>query len=337
MRVFRLHQFDLSHLTPDNAESPAPGPGQVALDVRALSLNYRDLLIIRGVYNPKLRLPAVPVSDGAGVVSAIGPDVTRVRVGDPVMTHFVADWIDGPFRAEYTRSTLGIPGPGLAAERVVLPADAVLPIPNGYDFAMAATLPIAALTAWSVLVNVAAVQPGQTIVTLGTGGVSIFATQIAKTLGARVIITSRSDEKLARARALGADHGVNYRTTPNWDAQVLELTGGAGADVIVENGGAGTLGASLRAARAGGIIGLLGALTGLRGEVTTGMILMKRLHIAGIMVDSRAAFEKLVEFIERTSLRPVIDRTFEFEQLPDALRYLESGAHFGKIVLRVGA
>ncbi len=332
MRAYRFAAFGLEHLKLEEVPAPRPGPGEIVLDVKSVSLNYRDLLVIKGLYNPRLRLPAVPLSDGAGVISAVGPGVTRVRVGDRVMSHFVSGWIDGPFKQEYLGTTLGTPAAGLAAEQVVLPAEAVVPVPAGYDFEQAATLPIAALTAWSALQTVGRVQPGQAILTLGTGGVSIFAVQFAKALGARVIITSRGDAKLDRARALGADHTINYARTPDWEQAVLEYTGGVGVDLTVETTGPGTLDRSLKATRAGGIVALLGALTGRQGPVTTGLILMKRLRIEGIMVDSRAAFEAMNRFLEARRIAPVIDRRYRFEQLPDALRCMEAGEHFGKIV-----
>ena len=333
MRAYRLHSFGVDDLKLEDVTPPKPGPGEIVLDVKALSLNYRDLMVTKGQYNPKLKLPATPISDGAGVVSAVGAGVTRVRVGDRVMSHFIAGWIDGPFRQAYTGTTLGTPGAGLAAEQVALPAEAVLPLPAGYDFAQAATLPIAALTAWSVLVTVGNVQPGQSVLALGTGGVAIFAVQLAKALGARVIITSSSDDKLERARKLGADHTINYEKTPDWEQMVLEFTGGEGVDVTVETAGPGTLDRSMKATRAAGTIGLLGALTGRQGAITTGLILMKRLRIVGIMVDSRAAFEALSRFIGEHKIRPVIDRHFEFAQLPEAFRHMEAGRHFGKIVV----
>lgn len=333
MRVYRFDRFGIEHLRLETADAPRPGPGQVRLDVQALSLNYRDLMVVEGLYNPSLPLPATPISDAAGVVSAVGPDVTRVRVGDRVTSHFIAGWLDGPPRAEHVRTTLGTPGPGLAAEQVVLPAEAVVPIPAGYDFAQAATLPIAALTAWSALRTVTHVEPGQTALTLGTGGVSIFALQLAHAMGARTIITSSSDEKIARARELGATHAINYKTRADWDEAVLELTGGVGADVTVENSGPGTLDRSLRATRAGGTIALLGALTGRKGEVTTGLILMKRLHVAGIFVDSRARFEEMNRFLEQHRIQPVISHRFAFDQLPQAFQLMRAGGHFGKIVV----
>jgi len=333
MRIYRFVSFGLENLKLEEAAPPQPGPGQVRLEVRALSLNYRDLLVLNGLYNPKLKLPATPVSDAAGVVQAVGPGVERVRAGDCVTSHFVSGWLSGPFRQEYLNTTLGTPAAGMAGEQVVLPAEAVVPMPAGYDFEQAATLPIAALTAWSALKTVGHVQPGQTVLTLGTGGVSIFALQLAKALGARVIITSRSDQKLARARQLGADCTINYATTPDWEQAVLEYTGGTGVDLTVETVGPGTLDRSLKATRAGGIVALLGALTGRQGMVTTGLILMKRLRVEGIMVDSRAAFEEMNAFLTAQGIQPVIDRRFPFDQLPEALRCLEAGEHFGKIVV----
>ncbi|MBK9121058.1 MAG: NAD(P)-dependent alcohol dehydrogenase [Phycisphaerales bacterium] len=333
MRTWCFHQFGCEHLQLCDLPEPVPGPGEIVVDVRALSLNYRDLMVVKGLYNPRLKLPATPISDGAGVVTAVGTGVTRVRVGEEVVSHFLPGWIDGPFRGDVPNSALGTPGEGLATERVVLPAEAVLPLPAGYTMEQAATLPIAALTAWSALHTVADLQSGQTVLTLGTGGVAIFTLQLAKALGARVLITSSSDAKLERCRALGADGLINYRTTPEWDAEVLRRTDGLGVDVTVETAGPGTLDLSMRATRAGGIIALLGALTGRQGGVTTGLILMKRLQIHGIMVDSRAAFQELIRFLETHQIAPVIDRRFGFDELPAAFRCMESGAHFGKIVV----
>ncbi len=333
MRFFDLSAFGLENLQLRQGEVRDPGPGEIRLSTEALSLNYRDLLIIRGHYNPKLPLPAIPISDAAGVVDAVGEGVTSVSVGDAVMTHFVSGWQEGPYRGEYLGTTLGTPGPGLAAEQVVLPETAVLRRPRGLDSAQASTLPIAALTAWSALVTEGGLEAGQSVLTLGTGGVSIFALQIAKAKGARVLITSSSDEKLERARALGADETINYRSEPRWEKRVLELTDGRGVDVVVENGGASTLTQSLRAVSAGGTVSLLGALGGLQGDINIAPIPMKRIRVAGILVDSRAAFERLVNFLESHTIEPVIDARFPFEELPAALRHMADGRHFGKIVI----
>lgn len=333
MRCYQFEEFGIDALQLVERDTPEPGPGEIRLDLKALSLNFRDYMVVKGAYNPRLPTPATPISDGAGVVSAVGPDVTRVKVGDEVVSHFVSGWIDGPFQAEYGKTTLGTPQTGLAAEQAILPAEAVLPLPKAYSFEQAATLPIAALTAWSVLFTEGNLQPGQSILTLGTGGVSIFALQFAKAMGATVIITSSSDQKLQRARQLGADHTINYRAIQNWEQEVVHLTAGRGVDITVETGGAATLDQSMVATRAAGTIGVLGALTGIKAEVTTGLILMKRLHLAGILVDSRAAFEDMIRFIQKHEIKPVIDQTFPFNELPQAFDCMAEARHFGKIVI----
>ncbi len=335
MRAYQFDHFGLDHVKLVDRDLPAPGPNEVIVDIKAFSLNYRDLLVIRGHYNPRLKLPATPISDGAGIISAVGANVERVSVGDRVASHFISGWIDGPFCQEYVATTLGAPAAGLAAERVVLPADAVVPIPDNYDLNQAATLPIAALTAWSALVTEGQLRQNQTVLTLGTGGVSIFALQLAQALGARVIITSSSDDKLDRARQLGAAHTINYEQTPKWARAVLDYTAGMGVDVTVETVGAATLNDSLQATRAGGMIAVLGALRGLESTINAGLVLMKRMRVHGVMVDSRAVFEEMVRFIESQNIRPIIDRTFTFDQFPAALHHLESGTHFGKIVVTV--
>lgn len=335
MKRYLLDAFGTDHLHLQDAETPSPGPGEVRLDVKALSLNFRDILVCRGLYNPKLPLPATPLSDGAGVIGAVGPDVADVKVGDRACSHFISAWIDGPMRGEYRESTLGMPGAGLAAEQVILPAQAVVPLPKGYDFAQGATLPIAALTAWSSLFTEFDLRPEHTVLTLGTGGVSIFALQFAKAAGAKVIITSSRDEKLERTRELGADHTINYHARSDWENEVLEITDGRGADVVIENGGIETLDQSMKAVAAGGTIAMLGALTGLRGEISLSPVLMKRIRIAGIFVDSRAAFEAMNRFIERHEIDPLIDVRFPFAKLPEALDYMQTGQHFGKIVIDV--
>ncbi len=335
MRGYRLDRFGIDGLSLQDLAEPQVGPGQVALDVKALSLNYRDLMVVQGAYNRKLELPAVPLSDGAGVVSAVGDGVEGICVGDHVVSHFVSGWVDGPYQGQYSSTSLGTPGPGLAAERVVLPATGVVPMPEGLSFAEAATLPIAALTAWSALVTEGKVQAGQCVLTLGCGGVSIFGLQIAKALGARVIITSSNDAKLERARELGADHTINYTTNSEWHKDVLAYTDGQGVDLVIETAGAGTLDRSMHSTKPGGVIALLGVLSGAKAEVSTVLILMKRLRIAGVYVDSQSAFLDMNRFLEEKKLKPVIDRHFKFEQLPEALAYLGSGAHFGKIVIEI--
>jgi NADPH:quinone reductase-like Zn-dependent oxidoreductase len=336
LRSYTFSSFGIEQLKLTDVPEPKPGDGEVLLEVKAISLNFRDLMVLQGIYNPKLFESGesfTPISDGAGVVAAVGPGVSTVKAGDRVVSHFIAGWIDGHYQGRYRDTSLGTPGPGLAAERVVLPERALLPIPECYSFAEASTLPIAALTAWSCLVTEGRVETGQSVLTLGTGGVSVFAVQLANALGAETIITSSSDEKLETVRGLGANHTINYRTNPEWHKQVLEITGGQGVHLTVETGGAGTLNQSIIATRAGGTVALLGVLSGVKAEVNTVAILMKRLHIAGIYVDSRASFQNMLDFMAQHHIRPVISRTTGFDQLRDQLRYMESGGHFGKLVI----
>ena len=280
----------------------------------------------RGVYNPKLKLPIIPISDGAGEVHATGAGVTRFKPGDQVVASFMPDWVDGPADEEKARSALGGGGVGLLAEQAVLPEHGLVPIPRHLSIEEAATLPCAAVTAWNALVERGGVKPGDTVLVQGTGGVSLFALQFARLAGARVIATSSSDQKLARARELGAADGINYKTTPDWDKRARELTAGRGVDQIIEVGGAGTLPRSMRAVRSGGYIALIGVLSGGSGEVNPMPIVMKSIRVQGIFVGSRAMFEAMNRAIEASQLRPVVDRVFDFEQAPQALKYLESGA-----------
>lgn len=335
MKRWVFHQFGSENLRFEESAPETPGPGRVLVALGAASLNYRDLLILKGLYNPRLPLPQVPISDGAGVVAEVGEGVTEFSPGDRVITHPVVGWEDGRFRREYSRATLGGPGPGMGQEQVVLPEAALCRAPAGWSHEEAAALPIAAVTAWSALVTEGAVRPGQTVLTLGTGGVSIFALQIAKALGARVIITSSSHEKLDRARALGADVGIHRLDTPAWDKAVREATGGEGSDLVVENGGAGTLNQSIRATAAGGTVAMLGALTGLEAPVQFAPVVMRRIRIAGIMTDCRRALRDVVDFLEERDLRPVLDTHFSLAELPAALDRMERGAHFGKIIIRI--
>jgi len=335
MKAFILHKFGIENLVMEDSKEPEPGAGEVIVEMKAASLNFRDLMVIKGSYNPSLALPAIPVSDGAGVVYRVGEGVKKFKQGDKVMSHFISAWIDGQFRGEMVGSTLGLPGPGMLAEKVVLPEYALLHIPENYDFLQASTLPIAALTAWSALVTEGNIKAGNTILTLGTGGVSIFALQFAKAMGARVIITSKSNEKLEKAKELGADYTINYSENSKWHKEVLKLTDGVGADITVENGGARTLEKSMAATKCNGIIAMLGALTGLKSELLIAPVLMKRLRISGILVDSRVNFEAMVKAIESTGIKPVICKTFRFEDTIEALKYIESGSHFGKIAIEI--
>lgn len=317
------------------AELPEPvaGPGEVLVRVRANSLNYRDLMIADGRYG-KVELPLVPLSDGAGEVAAMGPGVTRWRVGDRVAGTFFQGWPGGSFRRDVLRTALGGARGGMLAERVALPEAGLVAVPSHLDFTEAATLPCAGVTAWHALVARGRVAADETVLVLGTGGVSLFALQIARLHGARVIVTSSSDEKLARARALGADATINYRACPDWEEEVVRLTGKAGVDHVVEVGGAGTLARSLRALAANGQVHVVGGVSGFTGEVPLREILSRLATIHGIFVGSREMFESLNRACERHQLRPVVDRVFPFAEAPAAYRHLQSGTHFGKVVIR---
>ena len=335
MRAYRLHQFNgPDGLRSEELASPTPGPGEVRIRIRAASLNYRDLLMSRGHYNPKLRLPVVPLSDGAGEVEVTGAGVTRFKPGDRVAANFMPAWVGGQIDETKARSALGGEVDGMLAEEVVLPAEGLVRVPEHLSFEEAATLPCAALTAWHALVVGGGIKPGDTILTQGTGGVSIFALQFARLAGARVIATSSHDDKLTRLRAMGASDVINYKTTPDWDVKVRELTGGVGVDQIVEVGGAGTLARSIKAVRLGGYIALIGVLSGL-GDVNPMPILMKSVRVQGIFVGSRTMFEAMNQAIRVNQMHPVIDRVFPFEEAVAALKHMESGSHFGKVVIRV--
>jgi NADPH:quinone reductase-like Zn-dependent oxidoreductase len=328
------NSFGIDSLTLVDRPEPKPGPGQVAIKVRACSLNYRDLLVVKGQYNPKIKLPFVPLSDGIGEVIGVGEGVRRVKVGERVAGIFMQQWLAGEPTDAAARSALGGGGPGMLAEVVVLHEDGVVSLPEHLSDEEAATLPCAAVTAWHGLIAAGNLQPGQTVFTQGTGGVSLFAVQFARLAGARVIISSSSDAKLERARGLGASEGINYKTTPDWEKAVRQLTGGVGVDHVVELGGAGTLGKSLQAVRLGGQISLIGVLTG-GGEVNPMPILMKNIRVQGIYVGSRDMFEAMNRAIAFHRLRPVVDRVFPLAEVREALQYLESRAHFGKVCIRL--
>jgi len=334
VRAFEIQDgfgFDALKLT--ERPRPSPGYGQVLVKLHAASLNYRDLLVVKGLYNPRMALPRIPLSDGAGEVVALGEGVSRVKVGDRIAGAFMQKWIGGKLTPPKAQSALGGAIDGVLAEYVVLDQEGLVPIPAHLSYEEAATLPCAAVTAWNALFEQGGLEAGDTVLVLGTGGVSLFALQFAKLAGARVIATSSSNEKLERARELGASDGINYKEMPDWDKRVRDLTGGAGADHVVEVGGAGTLNKSLGAVRMGGTISLIGVLAG-AGEVNPTYILMKSVRVQGIYVGSREMFEAMNRAITLHNLKPVVDRVFPFEEAHEALRYMESGSHFGKICLR---
>jgi NADPH:quinone reductase-like Zn-dependent oxidoreductase len=336
MKAVRIHQpGDIDALRVEELPTPEPGRGEVLVRVRAASLNYRDLLVIRGQYARNLPVPLIPLSDGAGDVVEVGPGATRVKPGDRVAAAFMPGWIDGDVTNAAAKTALGAENQGMLTEYKVLHEDAWVHLPAHLTFEEAATLPCAAVTAWHALMASGTTEPGNTVLTQGTGGVSIFALQFAKLAGARVIITSSHHEKLERALALGAAHGIHYKETPDWDKKARELTGGEGVDHVIEVGGSGTLSKSLRAVRTAGRISLIGVLSGGSGEVGLFPILMRNLRVQGIFVGSRTMFEAMNRAIGLHQLRPVIDRVFPLAETAQALHYLESGAHFGKVVINL--
>lgn len=326
----------LSSLKQVERPDPRPGPGEVLVAVRAVSLNYRDLVVAEALLGGDKPSDLIPVSDGAGEVIAVGEGVSRHKVGDRVVASFMRGWIEGPLTPEKQATSLGGNDvQGMLAERVVLPAEAVLPIPGHLSYEEAATLPCAALTVWNAMFEHGDLKPGQTVLLLGTGGVSIFGLQFARAVGARAIITSSSDRKLEQARKLGAWQTINYRTHPNWQDEVLRHTDGQGVDMTIEVGGPGTMNRSLVATRYGGTVALMGVLTGAVDQVETVWILHRNLRVQGIYVGSVAMFERMNAAIAENGIRPVIHEVVPFAEARRAYDLLQSGNHFGKIVISV--
>jgi NADPH:quinone reductase-like Zn-dependent oxidoreductase len=327
------HRFGLDALRLVERPTPQPRAGEVLVRVRAASLNYRDLKVVDGSYAPAQPLPLIPVSDGAGEVVAVGDGVTRVQVGDRVAGAFAQRWIAGWVPPEtVASSTLGSPRDGVLAEHVILDEAGAVPVPSHLSFEEAAALPVAAVTAWNALRGGAPVGPGQTVLVQGTGGVAVFAIQLARAAGARVIVTSSSDDKLARVREIGAHELINYRRAEAWDQRVRELTGGEGADVVVEVAGT-TLDRSIGAVRAGGRVALIGLLGGITASLPVIPMLVKRVQLQGIQVGSRQDFDDLNRALAQHRIRPVIDRVVPFAQAPAAFAALAEATHVGKIVI----
>jgi len=334
MRAYELHAregFDALTLT--DRPSPPLAAGDVRVRVRAVSLNYRDLGVARRARSRQT--PIIPVSDGAGEVVEIGAGVTTLKVGDRVAGSFFPAWLDGPLSDAHHDGALGGGADGMLAEEVVLPATSWIPLPAHFSFEQGATLPCAGVTAWHGLFEATRVVPGDVVLVQGTGGVSMFGLQLAKAAGAKVIATSSSAAKRERLTALGADHVIDYVANPSWGEAAKAWTGGRGVDVVLEVGGPATFDQSVTALRYGGTMSLLGVLTGTKGEINTYGILQKTLRVAGIYVGSVAMFQRLVRALEANRLEPLIDRAFSFEQAKEAYEHLASGAHFGKVVIRV--
>lgn len=334
MRAFELRNFigpDGLFMNQERRE-PEAGPGEVIVRIRATSLNYRDLTVSRGQYPGLLKPSVIPLSDGAGEIIAVGPGVIRARVGDRVMSAFYPDWVAGAITEEVTEFALGGAMDGVLAEYIALPESAAIPIPGSLTFEEAATLPSAALTAWQALVVTAGIKAGDTVLVLGTGGVSLFTLQFAKLHGATVILTSSHAARLERGALLGADHLINYSEVPQWDKRVLDLTGGRGVDIVVEVGGAGTLERSMRSVRKGGTIVLVGRLAGL-GQIDPLPLMRRALRLIGINVGSHETFAAMNRAILAANLHPVIDRSFPFAEARAAYLHLQNGHPFGKILV----
>jgi NADPH:quinone reductase-like Zn-dependent oxidoreductase len=335
MKVWQIQSFGIDQLVLADLSKPRPGRGQVLVKVHAVSLNYRDLLMVGGHYNPRMALPRIPCSDGAGEVVEVGEGVDTVVVGQRVAAIFMQHWLDGAPTAENSRGALGGDVDGMLAEYVVLQQTGVVSIPEHLSFAEGATLPCAGVTAWNAVVNASQVKPGDVVLIQGTGGVSVFALQFAKMAGAVVIGTSSSDKKLERAKTMGLDAGLNYRQSPEWAKWVLKETNNRGADLVVEVGGAGTFTQSLQAVRYGGTVAQIGVLSQSEQPLPIPLILHRQIRIHGIYVGSKSHFEAMNRAIVATRTQPVVDQIYTFDKAREALKSIEKASHFGKIVIKV--
>lgn len=331
MRAYQLNETagPLQLVTKAN---PTAGPGQVLVDLKAATLNYRDMIVREGRYGGEQRADLVPLSDGAGIITGVGDGVSPDRIGERVAIGFMPNWSEGPFSAAKQAGALG--GgfvDGVLAEKIAVPATGTARLPDDWSFIEGAAYPCAGVTAWNCLFGGGGIRSGDTVLVQGTGGVSTFALQFAHAVGARVIVTSSSDAKLAEARALGAYAGINYRDMPDWGLRAADIAGGEGVDHVVEVGGSGTLNQALQAVRPGGEVALVGVLTGFGGEVNTGAILMKAVNLRGVYVGSVADLAASL----RSGIRPIIDQVFPFEQADTAFERLRSGAHRGKVAIQI--
>ncbi|HEY8561902.1 MAG TPA: NAD(P)-dependent alcohol dehydrogenase [Pyrinomonadaceae bacterium] len=335
MKAYTTLGDGIDALELNETETPAPKKGEILVKMRAAALNYRDLLVVKGQGGWKPGERRIPVSDGVGEAVAVGESVSRVKTGDRVAGIFLPRWTDGELTPEkFVLPLGGAAADGVLAEYVAFDESAVVKVPAHLSDEEAATLPCAAVTAWHAVSRRSQVKSGETVLIQGTGGVSLFALQIAAARGARPIVTSSSDEKLERARGFGAFQTVNYKDFPNWDEKTLELTNKAGVDHVIEVVGGENLNRSLNAVKVSGTISFIGLLAGLSAPVDTWQFVAKNVRLHGIETGSREMFEELNGFLERHRIKPVIDRTFEFADAKNALRHLESGAHFGKIVIK---
>jgi len=333
MRAWQISSFGMQGLELVERPTPVPAAGEVLVGIRAVSLNYRDLLMVKGLYNPRMRLPRIPCSDGTGEVLQVGAGVTAWKPGDRVAPIFMQNWIDGPLTASRAKGALGGDIDGTLAEMIVVREEGLVAIPDHLSFQEAATLPCAAVTAWNAL-SAGDLKPGSTVLIQGTGGVSLFALQLARLRGARVLGISSSNEKLDRARTLGLHAGLNYRDNPEWDRWVLDQTGGPGVDLVVEVGGAGTLARSLKSIRYGGTIAMIGVLSQSPEPFSVPAVLHRMARIQGIYVGSRRDFVELNRAVSLSKLRPVYEE-FDWMKAREAFERMERGSHFGKLVLTV--
>lgn len=335
MKAFTTLGDGIENLKLNELPLPEPKADEIQVKMNAASLNYRDLLVVNGIESWKPSSPRIPVSDGVGEVAAIGNGVSRWKVGNRVAGLFLPKWLDGELAAEkYVLPLGGAAADGVLAEYVVFNEQSVVKIPNNLSDEEAATLPVAALTAWHAIARRSRVRQGETVLIQGTGGVALFALQFAHALGALPFVISSSDEKLEKAKELGASTTINYRKFPVWEEQIIELTGGKGVDHVIETVGGDNLNRSLNAVKLSGTISFIGLIAGLSAPINTYQFVTKNVQIHGIETGSREMFEEMNRFIELHDLKPVIDKSFVFDEIQEALRYLESGRHFGKVVIK---
>ena len=335
MKAYQIRdEWSLEHIELVEIPKPSPGPGEVLVEMKASSLNYRDMVVANRGYGSKTgNLPLIPVSDGVGIVRELGDGVSRVAIGDRICPLFMQGWISGSPNRERLSATLGGPIDGVMAEFRCFPQDSVSKVPEELTDFEASTLPCAALTAWSALIEEGKLQPGESVLIQGTGGVSLFALQFAKICGARCILISGSNEKMKRAQELGADEVLNYQDLPEWGKRVRDFSGGEGVDHIVEVGGPETLPQSLRAIRPGGTISMIGVLSGSEMKAQLGLIVTRQIRLQGITVGHRDGFEAMASAINASGMKPIVDQVYPFTSLPEAMHSLSEAKHFGKICL----
>ncbi len=335
MKVCEIQEFGIENLAFAERDIVRPVANQVLVKMAAASLNFRDYMMVGGKYNPKLKRPMLPLSDGAGVVEEVGPDVTRFKPGDRVAGCFFQTWVEGSPSREKNSSALGGGIDGVLAQYRTFSEEGLVAVPQHLTLEEAAALPCAAVTAWHALFEYAPLFPGDVVLLQGTGGVSIFALQFALAAGLRTIITSSSDEKLEHAKAMGAHELINYKTTPEWETEARKLTGGEGVDKVIEVGGSDTMPRSLRAVRTHGAVSVIGVLSGVEPAISPTALLVNSLQVQGIYVGSRVMFERMNRAIALHKIKPVVDKVFPWTEIKAALRHMESQQHFGKICLAI--